>query len=148
MIAEAAKRGEVDLSLVSINSTTARAHHDAAGIHLGEDVVTALEKVAAEEDKATSGGAPQSQAGREAESDPAREERRRIRAGVRTRQPPTHPAGCPTADKAYSSCRSRTQLRKRRIKAVSLFHPVYWQVRRVCTAATVLPMRLVEQRAR
>lgn len=32
LIAEAAKRGEVDLSLVSIDSTTARAHHDAAGI--------------------------------------------------------------------------------------------------------------------
>lgn len=44
LIAEAAKRGEVDLSLVSIDSTTARAHHDAAGMHLGEDVLTALEK--------------------------------------------------------------------------------------------------------
>lgn len=33
MIAEAAKRGEVDLSLVGIDSTTARAHHDAAGMH-------------------------------------------------------------------------------------------------------------------
>jgi hypothetical protein len=45
LIAEAAKRGEgeVDLSLVSIDSTTARAHHDAAGMHL-EDVLTALEK--------------------------------------------------------------------------------------------------------
>ncbi|KOV64110.1 transposase, partial [Streptomyces sp. AS58] len=31
LIAEAAKQGEVDLSLVSIDSTTARAHHDAAG---------------------------------------------------------------------------------------------------------------------
>ncbi|MBE1589034.1 transposase [Nonomuraea angiospora] len=41
LIAEAAKRGEVDLSLVSIDSTTARAHHDAAGMHLGEDVLTA-----------------------------------------------------------------------------------------------------------
>jgi transposase len=33
LIAEAAKRGEVGLSLVSVDSTTARAHHDAAGIH-------------------------------------------------------------------------------------------------------------------
>jgi transposase len=32
LIAEAAKRGEVDLSLVSVDSTTARAHHDAAGM--------------------------------------------------------------------------------------------------------------------
>ena len=31
LITEAAKRGEVDLSLVSIDPTTARAHHDAAG---------------------------------------------------------------------------------------------------------------------
>ncbi|ANZ21706.1 integrase catalytic subunit [Streptomyces noursei ATCC 11455] len=34
------------------------------------------------------------------------------------------------------------------LQAVNLFHPEYWQVKRVCTAATVLPMRLVEQRAR
>ncbi|MFJ5035797.1 hypothetical protein ACIQB5_49270, partial [Streptomyces sp. NPDC088560] len=31
--------------------------------------------------------------------------------------------------------------------SMSLFHPVYSQVRRVWMAATVLPMRLVEQRA-
>lgn len=57
LIVEAAKRGEVDLSLVSIDSTTARAHHDAAGMHLGEDVLTSLEKAAAEEEKASSKGA-------------------------------------------------------------------------------------------
>lgn len=57
LIAEAAKRGEVDMSLVSIDSTTARAHHDAAGMHLGEDTITALEKAAAEEEKARSKGA-------------------------------------------------------------------------------------------
>jgi hypothetical protein len=56
LIAEAAKQGEVDLSLVSIDSTTARAHHDAAGMHLGQDVLTALEKAAAEEEKARSKG--------------------------------------------------------------------------------------------
>jgi transposase len=43
LITEAAKRGEVDLSLVSIDCTTARAHHDAAGMHLDEDVVTVQE---------------------------------------------------------------------------------------------------------
>ncbi len=47
----------MDLSLVSIDSTTARAHHDAAGIHLGQDVVTALEKAAADEEKARPNGA-------------------------------------------------------------------------------------------
>jgi transposase len=57
LIAEAAKRGEVDLSLVSIDSTTARAHHDAAGMHLGEDVISALEKAATQEEKARSKGA-------------------------------------------------------------------------------------------
>lgn len=57
LIAEAAKRGEVDLSLVSIDSTTARAHHDAAGMHLDENVINALEEAAAEEEKARSKGA-------------------------------------------------------------------------------------------
>ncbi|GCD96091.1 transposase [Embleya hyalina] len=31
LIALAARRGQLDLSLVSVDSTTARAHHDAAG---------------------------------------------------------------------------------------------------------------------
>ena len=57
LIAEAAKRGEVDLSLVSVDSTTVRAHHDAAGMHLGPDVVAALEEAAAEEEKARQKGA-------------------------------------------------------------------------------------------
>ena len=65
LITEAAKRGEVDLSLVSIDSTTARAHHDAAGMHLDQDLLTALEKAAAEEEKARSKGAtPKNETGR------------------------------------------------------------------------------------
>ncbi|KOV51326.1 transposase [Streptomyces sp. AS58] len=44
LTAEAAKRGKVDLSLLSVDSSTARAHHDAAGMQLGEDVLIALEK--------------------------------------------------------------------------------------------------------
>ncbi|REK84323.1 IS5 family transposase [Streptomyces inhibens] len=80
LIAEAAKQGEVDLSLVSIDSTTARAHHDAAGMHLGQDVITALEKAAAEEEKARGKrGGLEEQNGRDAEADSEREERRRIR---------------------------------------------------------------------
>jgi transposase len=47
LIADAAKRDEVDLSLVSVDSTTVRAHHDAAGMHLDAGVLTALEKAAA-----------------------------------------------------------------------------------------------------
>lgn len=57
LIAEAAQRGKVDLSLVSVDSTTARAHHDAAGMHLDEEVMAALEKAAAEEEKARQKGA-------------------------------------------------------------------------------------------
>ncbi|AOW85768.1 IS5 family transposase [Streptomyces olivaceus] len=57
LITEAAKRGQVDLSLVSIDSTTARAHHDAAGMHMSKDVLTALEEAAAEERKARAKGA-------------------------------------------------------------------------------------------
>ncbi|MET8638344.1 IS5 family transposase [Streptomyces sp. NPDC004680] len=79
LIAEAAKRGAVDLSLVSIDSTTARAHHDAPGMHLGEDVLPALEKAAAEEKARPKGGAAKEQKRQDAEADPEREERRRIR---------------------------------------------------------------------
>ena len=57
LIAKAAERGEVDLSLVSVDSTTARAHHDAAGMRLDPGVLDALEK-AADEEKARSKGAP------------------------------------------------------------------------------------------
>jgi transposase len=57
LIAKAAERGRVDLSLVSVDSTTARAHHDAAGMRLDPGVLDALEK-AAEEEKARSKGAP------------------------------------------------------------------------------------------
>lgn len=57
MISEAAKRDRGDLSLVSVDSTTARAHHDAAGTHLGDDVLIALEKAAAEQEKAGAKGA-------------------------------------------------------------------------------------------
>lgn len=59
LIAEAAKRGEVDLSLVSVDSTTVRAHHDAAGMHLDSDTLAALEKAADEADKARQKGATQ-----------------------------------------------------------------------------------------
>ncbi|OPC84699.1 hypothetical protein B4N89_30645 [Embleya scabrispora] len=52
LIAEGAKRGGVDLSLVSVDSTTVRAHHDAAGTRLAPDTLAVLEKAAAEEDKA------------------------------------------------------------------------------------------------
>ncbi|KAB8182995.1 IS5 family transposase [Nonomuraea phyllanthi] len=42
MIAEAAARGQVDLDLVSVDSTTARAHHHAAGMVLDGELSAAL----------------------------------------------------------------------------------------------------------
>ncbi|MFD7102305.1 transposase [Streptomyces celluloflavus] len=57
VIAEAAERGGVDLSLVSVDSTTARAHHDAAGMRLEEGVLDALEKAAVGAEAARQKGA-------------------------------------------------------------------------------------------
>lgn len=49
MITEAAARGQADLSLVSVDSTVARAHHDAAGMVVEPTVLEALERAAAAE---------------------------------------------------------------------------------------------------
>ncbi|PRX42923.1 transposase [Nonomuraea fuscirosea] len=46
MIAEAATRGQAELDLVSVDSTTARAHHHAAGMALGGELAAALQEVA------------------------------------------------------------------------------------------------------
>ncbi len=75
LITEAAKPGEVDLSLVSIDSTTARAHHDDAGMHMNEDVLTALEKAAAE----VKGGGLEEESAQGAAADPEQDERRLLR---------------------------------------------------------------------
>lgn len=48
MITEAARRGQVNLSLVSVDSTVARAHHDAAGMRVSEEVLASLEEAAGE----------------------------------------------------------------------------------------------------
>ncbi|AYG85047.1 hypothetical protein DWB77_07263 [Streptomyces hundungensis] len=56
-IAEAAGRGGVDMSLVSVDSTTVRAHHDAAGMRLEATVWDALEKAAVEAEGARQKGA-------------------------------------------------------------------------------------------
>lgn len=44
VIAEAARRGQAEISLVSVDSTVARAHHDAAGMRVSDDVLAALEE--------------------------------------------------------------------------------------------------------
>jgi transposase len=57
LIAEAARQEETDLSLVSVDSTTARAHHDAAGMHIDKEVLDALEEAAREQEQAREKGA-------------------------------------------------------------------------------------------
>lgn len=49
LIAEAAARGQVDLSLVSVDSTVARAHQDCAGMAVSGEVLDALEAALTEE---------------------------------------------------------------------------------------------------
>ena len=56
LIAEAARQGKTDLSLVSVDSTTVRAHHNAAGLIVGKDVMEALEE-AVEQEEARQKGA-------------------------------------------------------------------------------------------
>ena len=57
LIAEAASQGRADLSLVGVDSTSVRAHHDAAGMLVGEDVMEALEEAAREQEEARQKGA-------------------------------------------------------------------------------------------
>ncbi len=49
VIAEAAARGQIDLDLVSVDSTTARAHHHAAGMICGDELLEALEQACEQE---------------------------------------------------------------------------------------------------
>jgi DDE family transposase len=63
-----------------VDSTTARAHHDAAGMCIGKEVTDALEEAAAEQERARQkGAARQNRTDRTAATGPEREERRRIR---------------------------------------------------------------------
>ncbi|MCW2877140.1 MAG: hypothetical protein JWQ95_1240 [Sphaerisporangium sp.] len=49
MIAEAAARGQADLDMVSVDSTTARAHHHAAGMVLDGELIKALQEACEKE---------------------------------------------------------------------------------------------------
>jgi len=49
MISEAAARGDVDLDLVSVDSTISRAHHHAAGMVVAPERLQELERAVAEE---------------------------------------------------------------------------------------------------
>jgi transposase len=55
MITEAARREQTDLSLVSVDSTVARAHQDAAGMRVGEEVLSCLEEATATSKRARKG---------------------------------------------------------------------------------------------
>lgn len=57
MIAAAARVDQTDLSLVSVDSTTVRAHHDAAGVRVSEDLMEVLEEAALEQERARQKGA-------------------------------------------------------------------------------------------
>lgn len=57
MIAEAARAGRTDLSLVSVDSTTVRAHHDAAGLRVSKHLMKALEEAVEEQEAARQKGA-------------------------------------------------------------------------------------------
>lgn len=57
VIAEAARVEKTDLSLVSVDSTTVRAHHDAAGMRVGKSLMEALEEAAREQEEARQKGA-------------------------------------------------------------------------------------------
>ncbi|NEA59755.1 transposase [Streptomyces sp. SID13666] len=50
MIAEAAARGQVELGLVSVDSTVVCAHHDAAGMVVDAELLGKLEKSVDEEE--------------------------------------------------------------------------------------------------
>ncbi|WP_406841626.1 IS5 family transposase (plasmid) [Streptomyces sp. AHU1] len=79
-IAEAARRDEIDMSMVGVDSTTTRAHHDAAGMRVGEETLAALEEAASQKR-----GASEEQGGQDGESDPVGAERRRVRRRRRAR---------------------------------------------------------------
>lgn len=57
LIAEAARQGKTDLSLVSVDSTTARAHHDAAGMRVDPETMVALAEAVREQEQAHQKGA-------------------------------------------------------------------------------------------
>jgi len=58
MIADAAQWGQTNLSLVSVDSTVARTHHDAAGMRVEEEVLSSLEKAAEASKGAVADGSP------------------------------------------------------------------------------------------
>jgi hypothetical protein len=80
LIAHAAAQGQVDLSLVSVDSTVARAHHHAAGMVLAPDLLDDLTKaVAAEKGLQQRDKPPRETSDGATETDPAGPGRRTLR---------------------------------------------------------------------
>jgi transposase len=79
VIAEAAARGQAELGLVSVDSTSARAHHHAAGMMLDPELLETLEKGRRRGKGASPKGQNASIVDRDEAPDEAREERRRLR---------------------------------------------------------------------
>ncbi|MFI6517656.1 transposase [Spirillospora sp. NPDC050679] len=92
MVGEATARGEVDLSLVSVDSTVCRAHHHAAGTAIAPERLAVLERAVAAEKGL----------------------RRRDNSGRRTGRPASKGAGAVR----LGSRANRAYLRRRHIKAV------------------------------
>lgn len=57
LIVEGARVGRTDLSLVGVDSTTVRAHHDAAGMRVSRHLMAAVEEVVREQEAARQRGA-------------------------------------------------------------------------------------------
>ncbi|AYG78014.1 hypothetical protein DWB77_00121 [Streptomyces hundungensis] len=57
LITQGAGAGRTDLSLVSVDSTTVRAHHDAAGLRVSKHLMKTLEDAVQEEETARQKGA-------------------------------------------------------------------------------------------
>ncbi|KIF05535.1 transposase, partial [Streptomyces sp. RSD-27] len=57
LIAQGARMGRTDLSLFSVDSTTVRAHQDAAGMRVSKHLMQALEEAAQEQEEARQKGA-------------------------------------------------------------------------------------------
>lgn len=79
LIAEGARVGRTDLSLISVDSKTVRAHHDAAGMRVSRHLMKALEEAVQEQKTA------RQKKGGGAEEQNGQDERRRIRRRRRLR---------------------------------------------------------------
>ncbi|MFI2189087.1 IS5 family transposase [Streptomyces sioyaensis] len=84
-ITEAARRGQADLSLVSVDSTVVRAHHDAAGTRVRDEVLASLERAAGKTKRGRRRGRKAQAPAKTDQADVRQQERRRVRRRRRSR---------------------------------------------------------------